>query len=926
MSLMNLESMFSPKSVAVIGAANDPANIGHLVMKNLMGGGFTGPVMPVSREAEAIAGVLTYSTIADLPKTPDLAIVCRPLLEAPLIIDALRQRGTRSVILMGPGFSRLDDKSRARLKAELLEAASPPEVRLLGPKSMGLIVPQLSLNASLAHIPSLPGKTAFLSQSDSLFTTVLDWARSHGIGFSHMISLGAQLDVSFADILDYLGGDPSVRSILLYVESIHAAREFVSAARAASRNKPVLALRPGQALQNALAELTALSGPADGGRTLAQANAGASASINASINASMNASSDEVYDVAFRRAGMLRVGSIDSLFDAAQTLSSAKPVRGDRLAILSNGASAGIMAADALITGGGRLARLAEDTLLALDKLLGEGWTRGNPMSIRFDSKAQDWVEALKILLTDPGVDAVLLLHVPFAGLSEVEVAQAVAQAGKRAKRMVLTSWMGSESALRARAVFADAGVPTYETPEQATRAFLYMVEFQKNQELLIQTPDSLPTDFFPDTTTAREACRKALDEGRSALTEPEAKDVLTAYGIPVVETRVVKSARDAVIAADELGYPVALKLKSPQISQPQEVGGVRLDLEGPDKVWEAAASVLARVSRQRPDAYIEGFVVQKMGRRTGAHELFVSAHMDPVFGPVLAFGHGGLARDLIRDRAVTLPPLNMSLARELIGRTRIVHLLSGTPQHPAADIDDICLTIIQIAQLIIDVPQIQSLDINPLYADDAGVLCLGAKIRVAEETRTGAQRLAVRPYPRELEECVVLKNGRKVTLRPIRPEDEPAHRAFIAKLSDEDLRMRFFGVVRRDFDHRDMARFTQIDYDREMAFIATAMGESGLPETLGVVRTATKPDNSEAEFAIVVRSDQKGTGLGSVLFRKMVDYTRERGTAHLKGQTMIENKAMQGLSRKFGFEISVNPEEELVDMVLDFTKKPAAT
>ena len=898
MSLTNLDSLFSPKAVAVIGATNDPANIGHLVMKNLMAGGFTGPVMPVSFEAEAIAGVLTYSTVADLPKTPDLAIICRPLQKAPALIAALRERGTRSVVLMGPGYARLDEKSRARLGAELLEAARPPAMRILGPKCMGLMVPSLNLNASLAHTASLPGRTAFLSQSDSLFTTVLDWAKSHGIGFSHMVSLGAQLDITFADIMDHLGADPLVRSILLYVESIHDARGFVSAARAASRNKPVLCLRPGQALHAALAELAAATGTAEGPQAWT--------------------STDEVYDVAFRRAGMLRVGSIDGLFDAAQTLSGAKPVRGDRLAILVNGASAGLMAADALLAGGGRLAQFGDDTTLALDKLLGGAWDGGNPVGLRFDALAADWAEALKILFSDPGVDAALLLHVPFAGLPEVEVAQAVAQAAKKAKRMVLTAWMGTESALRARAVFADAGVPTYETPEQAIRAFLYMVEFQKNQEMLIQTPDSLPTDFFPDTTGAREVCARALSEGRSALTASEAKDVLTAYGIPVVETKSVVSARDAVIAADELGYPVAVKLKSPQISQPQEVGGVVLDLDGPDKVWEAAASILARVSRQRPDAYIEGFTVQKMGRRAGAHELFVTAHLDPVFGPVMGFGHGGVARDMIRDRAVTMPPLNMSLARELIDRTRIAHLLSGTPQHPAADIDDICLTIIQIAQLIIDVPQITELDINPLYADDAGVLALGARIRVAPETRPGAERLAIRPYPRELEECVVLKNGRKITLRPIRPEDEPAHREFIGRLSDEDLRMRFFGVVRRDFDHRDMARFTQIDYDREMAFIATGVSEGGLPETLGVVRTATKPDNTEAEFAIVVRSDQKGTGLGSVLFQKMISYTKGRGTHHLKGQTLVENRAMQGLARKFGFAISVNPDEELVDMVLD--------
>jgi acetyltransferase len=901
MSLTNLDSLFSPKAVAVIGAANDPANIGHLVMKNLMSGGFPGPVMPVSNEAEAIAGVLTYSTVSGLPKTPDLAIVCRPLSEAPAIIDALRARGTRSVVLMGPGFARLDEKSRLRLRAEILEAARPPDLRVLGPKSMGLIVPSLNLNASLAHTKSLPGKTAFLSQSDSLFATVLDWAGSRGIGFSHMISLGAQLDITFADILDHLGSDPLVRSILLYVESIHDARGFVSAARAASRNKPVLALRPGQALHAALAELAMAAGQ---GEELAS-----------------TASTDEVYDVAFRRAGMLRVGSIDGLFDAAQTLSGGRPVRGDRLAILVNGASAGIMAADALLSGGGRLAQFSDDTTLALDKLLGGAWDGGNPVALRFDTPAADWVEALKILLTDPGVDAALMLHVPFAGLSEVEVAQAVAAYAKRAKRMVLTSWMGSDSALRARAVFADAGVPTYDTPEQAIRAFLYMVEFQKNQELLIQTPDSLPSDFFPDTRAARNACERALAEGRATLTSAEAKEVLTAYGIPVVETRQATSAREAVIAADQLGYPVAVKLKSPQIRQPQEVGGVVLDLEGPDKVWEAAASILARVSRQRPDAYIEGFTVQKMGRRAGAHELFISAHLDPVFGPVITFGHGGVAREMIRDRAVTLPPLNMSLARELISRTRINGLLAGTPQHSPADIDDICLTVIQIAQLIIDVPQITSLDINPLYADEMGVLALGARVGVGAETRLGAERLAIRPYPRELEECTVTKNGRKITLRPIRPEDEAAHRAFIRQLSDDDLRMRFFGSVRRDFDHKDMARFTQIDYDREMAFIASATTEGGLPETLGVVRTATKPDNTDAEFAIVIRSDQKGTGLGSILFRKMIDYTRARGTRHISGQTLVENKAMQGLARKFGFEIKLNPDEELVDMVLDLSK-----
>jgi acetyltransferase len=448
------------------------------------------------------------------------------------------------------------------------------------------------------------------------------------------------------------------------------------------------------------------------------------------------------------------------------------------------------------------------------------------------------------------------------------------------------------------------------------------MVEYQKNQEMLIETPASLPSDFFPDTTTARKIVTRALAEGREGLTEPESKDVLASYGIPAVETRITVSARDAVIAADELGYPVALKLRSPQIAQPLEVGGVLLDLETPEQVWEAAAGMLARVSRERPDAYIEGFTVQKMGRRPGAHELFISAKVDPVFGPVIHFGHGGMSRDMVRDRAVALPPLSMSLARELVGRTRIAKLLPGTPTMAKADIDDICLTLIQVSQMLIDLPQIASLDINPLFADDLGVLALGARIGVDAYDEEGASRLAIRPYPRELEECTLLKDGTKITIRPIRPEDEPAHRSFIENLSDEDLRLRFFGVVRRDFDQKDMAAFTQIDYDREMAFIAQMADEQGNPVTIGVSRTITRPDNAEAEFAIVISSGLKGQGLGSMLFKKSIDYTRERGTRVLKGQTMHENKGMQGLARKFGFRIKPDPmDDDLVVMELDFSE-----
>ncbi len=896
MSVTNLEYMFNPKSIAVIGASNDPANAGHIVMRNIMSGGFMGPVMPVSDEAEAIAGVLTYPSVHALPKTPDLAIVCRPLQDIPEVLLRLKEFGTKAAVLMGPGFSSLDEDEREDVRQTILNAAECPKIRLLGPKCLGFMVPSLNINASIAHTSIGPGRTAFVSQSDSLMTTVLDWAKGKGIGFSHMIALGSRIDVAFSDVLDYLSSEPQTRSILLYVESICEARGFMSAARAASRNKPVLVIRPGLALETMMQTLEALEGRE-------------------------SQLSDEIYDVAFRRAGMLRVDTIDGLFDAAQTLADIKPVRGNRLAIITNGTSAGIMAADALLTGGGKLAKLSNDSRDSIQEIIGTAWTGSNPVDIPFNSKGQDYSEVIKVLLKDKGVDAVLVIHVPFAGQSEKEVAESVAASLRRVKRMVITSWLGSGAAEKARAIFAEAGIPSYETPDKAIRSFLYMVEYQHNQEILMETPDSLPSDFFPDTTTAREVALKALKEGRDLLTEPEAKDMLAAYGIPVVETKIAVSARDAVIAADELGYPVALKLRSPQIPQPFDVGGVLLDLESAEQVWEGAAGILTRIAHQRPDAYIEGFTVQKMGRRPGAHELFIAASVDKVFGPVIHFGHGGMAREMIMDRALTLPPLSMSLAKELVLRTRISKLLSGTPTHPAADIDDICLTLIQISQLFIDVPQVQAIDINPLYADDHGVLALGAEINVAHSDQEGQQRLAIRPYPRELEECVSMKSGRKITIRPIRPEDEDTHRAFLASLSDEDLRMRFFGVVRRDFGHRDLARFTQNDYDREMAFIASTMDEHGQPMTLGVSRTMTKPDNSESEFAIVIRSELKGEGLGSLLFEKSIRYTKSRKTHKLVGQTMVSNKAMQGLAKKFGFTISPSPDDpELVDMVLDLT------
>jgi len=889
MSVTNLDALFRPTSVAVIGASNQPRSPGSIVMRNLLSDRFLGPVMPVTTADEAVSGVLTYQDVDTLPLTPDLAVLCSPPADVPEYVRKLGKRGTRAAIIIGPGFSALEAETRGRLEYETLKAARKYNMRILGPSCMGLISPGAGLNASLAHTDAAQGRIAFVTQSDSLFTTALDWAKGSGIGFSHFISLGDQLDVNFAAVLDYLGSDPATRSILLYVESICDARTFMSAARASARNKPILVIKPGGKLPEYRPDQACVLHQED---------------------------ADAIYDVAFRRAGIVRVNTVDALFDGARTLARTQTLFADGLAILANGRSVGLLAADACLSSNGDLAEFSEETRKALAKVKTVHRPGQNPVVLHFDADAQAYEDVIKILLADRAVAAVLALHVPFAQVPSEKIAEAVTKAVAQTKRVVLTSWLGTDSDRASRQIFRQAGVPTFDTPDKAVSAYLHMVNYRRNQHLLMETPDSLPTDFFPDTDKARAIVAQALSEKRYKLTETEARDVLAAYGVPVVETRSVTSARQAVQAAEELGYPVALKVRSPQVHQPFDVGGVVLDIETPEQLWDAAPSMVSRVHRHMPGAYIEGFTVQQMGRRPGAHELFVGAFTDPIFGPIIRFGHGGMASKVIRDTAVALPPLNMSLAREVIARTRIARLLSGSGPLPAADIDDICLTLIQITQLVIDVPQITELEINPLFADDRGVLALGAQVKVSRTSIHGPDRLAIRPYPKELEEHVVLKDGSKVLLRPIRPEDGPAHFEFVKSLTADDLRLRFFGAP-REFEFTDMANFTQIDYDREMAFIATRQLQSGDSETLGVVRTSTRPDNSSAEYAIIVHKGMKGKGLGKLLLEKMIRYVKSRGTKIIEAQTLPENKAMIGLSQRLGFSVRTDYDDDIVEMKL---------
>jgi acetyltransferase len=698
-------------------------------------------------------------------------------------------------------------------------------------------------------------------------------------------------DVDFGDMLDYLANDAGTRAILLYIEAVTDARKFMSAARAAARMKPVIVVKAGRFAEGAKA---------------------------AASHTGALAGSDEVYDTAIRRAGMLRVHTLEELFDAVETLAMTDLPQGDRLAILTNGGGIGVMATDTLIESGGRLAELAPDTLTALDASLPVTWSHGNPIDIVGDAPGERYEDAMTALMKDKGVDAILVLNCPVAVASSLDAARAVVAAvGSKKTPTVLTSWLANGETQEARELFHDARIPTYDSPQDAVTAFMHLVTYRRNQEMLMETPPSVPEEFTSDRTKAQKIIDAALAEERSWLTEPEAKDLLAAYGIPVAETRVVRTADEAARTAAGIGGLIALKILSPDITHKSDVGGVALDLQGPAAVRDAAEAMRERVNEEQPDARVDGFTVQPMIRRPEAYELIVGVTSDRQFGPAILFGHGGTAVEVVDDKALTLPPLNMHLAHEAISRTRVAKLLHGYRGRPAVNLEALALTLVKVSQLVIDLGGIEELDINPLLADEFGVIALDARVRVSADLEPGSRRLAIRPYPRELEEAIPLGDGRELLLRPVLPEDEPSFQSAFARLTPEEIRLRFF-VPMKTLSHMMAARFTQIDYDREMALILTDPGRPGTTDIYGVVRISADPDNEQAEYAIIVRHDMTGMGLGVLLMRRIIDYARKRGIGEIYGDVLRENVNMLRLCKLLGFtQRNVPDEPEIVRVTL---------
>jgi acetyltransferase len=870
MSVRNLESLFRPASIAVIGASDRPASVGGVVWRNVADAGFAGPVWPVNQRAQLLDGRAAFRDVDALPQAPDLAVICTPAPSVPGLIAQLGQRGTRAAIVLSAGLRDGRTEEGIPLEQAMLEAARPHLLRILGPNCIGALVPAAGLNASFAPRQARAGELAFITQSGALATAMLDWADSRCIGFSHFVSLGDSADVDFGDLLDYLGSDAGTRAILMYVESVKHARKFMSAARAAARNKPVILVKAGRA--------------PDGAR--------AAASHTGAL-----AGSDLVFDAAARRAGMVRVGTLEALFDAAETLAHPRPWIGERLALLTNGGGAGVLAADALALAGGTLAPLSAATLQALGAVLPAGWSGGNPVDIVGDAPVERYRQALDVLLAAPEVDGVLFMHAPTAIVPATDIAAAVIPAMQQAAKPVLACWLGGTAVEGARQLCAGAGLPGYDTPERAVEGWLQLSRYHAGQRALLELPQASPTEPAPpDREAARTLLQQALAEGRDWLDEARSKQLLRHYGIETVPTRWARDAEEAVEAARRIGYPVVLKIVAPQIVHKSDVGGVALGIADEAQLHSAMVAMRQRVARDAPQAHVLGFTVQAMVRRPAARELIAGIAGDPVFGPVLLFGEGGTAVEVRRDRAVALPPLNESLARGLIHETRIGGLLAGyrgkAPANEAAIVD----TLMKVSRIACDLPEVAELDINPLLADADGVLALDARVRLRKPQPGEGSRLALRPYPAELAQDVTV-GGRTLHLRPIRPDDGARLAAFYAAASPADLRLRFF-MARREVPHSELARYCQIDYEREMTFIALDGDRMA-----GEVRTICDPDNRRAEFAIQVATDWQGRGLGRLLMARMLDYLRSRGTAEVVGLCLEENTGMARLARGLGFE-----------------------
>ncbi|MDO6443595.1 MULTISPECIES: GNAT family N-acetyltransferase [unclassified Marinobacter] len=895
MSTRYLESLFNPASIAVIGASERADNLGGMVLRNLMGGGYPGKLLVVNQnEYDNVHGVPCVKKVSKMEFSPDLAIVCTPPDTVAKTIRRLGEAGVRTAIVMTGGMSRTHSKTGKPLMYAVREAAKETGIRVLGPNTIGLMVPARSLNATYAHMGVLPGRVAFVGQSGTVASSVIDWAFARGVGFSYFLTLGDGMDIDHDDLIDYLAQDTQTRAILLHIENIPNARRFMSAVRVASRTKPVIAVKSGR-----VPESEWLTHELPDGIVR----------------------SDPIYDAMLQRAGVLRVDGLGQMFDALETLTRMRPLRRESLAIMANGVGPGVLAVDRLADLGGELAKLSEASVKALAELLPPYWTRKNPIDLNYDASPELYGKAIKILAKDPEVANVLVMYAPSLKEDNLQIADAVVQASKGTRLNIFTCWLGQSTVMDSREEFYRAGVPSFFNPEKAVVAFMQHVRHQRVQRLLTETPESF-TDHFADHTKTRRMVMSALRSGRKHLSSREARDVIRDYGIRAIETvycddveevieafSIERRMVDVTIVHEEACHPF-MKLSVAQ----RRYKGTMQKLNSESEIIDACRFLMTEYLKHFPDSGFLGFAMQRSYQHIGGVEFSVGITRDVLFGPLVVCGASGAHINVMSDRQIALPPLNMVLARELLRRTYMYKLLREHSLAPESDIRAVSETLVTLSQIVIDNPEIRGLEISPLLFNDQGAVAVSVAIDLSETPG----RPIIQPYPRELEEWLVLpKSGRRVVIRPALAEDEPSHRVFHELQSPESIRYRFF-QYRKHFSREDVAQMVQIDYDREMVFIANAPREDGEgDETLGTVRTWTDADNLQCEFAVMVHDKMKGEGLGVALMQKMIDYCRARGTVEMVGNVLADNRPMLQLAEHMGFEVKYNVEEEVMDLRL---------
>ncbi|NLF67102.1 MAG: bifunctional acetate--CoA ligase family protein/GNAT family N-acetyltransferase [Chloroflexi bacterium] len=884
-----LDAIFHPESVAVVGATESEGSVGRTIMQNLLATPFGGIVYPVNPKRASVLGVKAYPSLSDLPQVVDLVVVVTPARTVPGIIEEAVGLGIPGAIIISAGFKEIGPEGVA-LEQEILAHARRGNMRIIGPNCLGVMMPPTGLNATFASRMANPGTVGFISQSGALLTAVLDWSLQENVGFSAFVSIGSMLDVDWGDLIYYLGNDTRTESIVIYMESIGDARSFMSAAREVAQTKPIIVIKPGRT----------------------EAAAKAAASHTGSLTGS-----DEVLDAAFRRSGVLRVSNIDDLFNMAEVLAKQPRPHDRRLTIITNAGGPGVLATDALITGGGELTQLSPQSMEALNALLPGPWSRANPVDILGDADPERYVKTLEILANDPNADGLLVILTPQSMTDPTQTAEALRKYARIGKP-VLASWMGGADVAAGEQILNRSDIPTFAYPDTAARLFNYMWRYDRNLRDLYETPQ-LPLEqgeVMALHEGVRQTILDARTEGRTILTEYESKQLLSAYGIPVVETKLAATADEAVRIAEEIGYPVVVKLNSKTITHKTDVGGVRLNLRNADAVRNAYRAIEEAVGRLEGPEHFQGVTVQPMVDLSEAYELIAGSSPDPQFGPVLLFGSGGTLVEVFKDRALGLPPLNTTLARHMMQRTKIYQALKGIRGRDPVDLEALEKLLVRFSWLVADQSWIREIDINPLLASAEQLISLDARVVLygPDVKEEDLPRLAIRPYPAQYVEEWTTRDGIDVRIRPIRGEDEPMVVKFHKPLSEQSVYMRYFRALNLDqrTQHDRLRRICFIDYDREMALVATrANPETGEREIIGVGRLSRLNNDRDAEFALLVSDAFQRQGLGTKLLEKLLDYARDEGIERVMAYMLPENRGMRRIAEQLGFRFE--REEDLL-------------